>query len=229
MSRPRAPDYDDQRDLILSRAAHLFAQRGYVGTSMNEIAEACGVSKATLYHYQGGKHDLLVQIAEGHVSRLEVIVGEVEAQYSEPRARLGELIARFMQEYTVAQDAQRVLTEDVRFLNSEDRERILSGERRVVAAFARAILQIRGYADGQAGPQALGNSKAPAQALGVPLTMLLFGMMNWMFTWLKPNGELTYTNMAPIVTDLFFNGVLAVHYPPHASATQDLLSQRSPT
>lgn len=221
MARTRDPGYDAQRELILARAAHLFAQRGYVGTSMNEVAEACGVSKATLYHYQRDKHDLLVQIAEGHVSRLELIVGEVEQQHSEPRARLAELIARFMQEYTVAQDAQRVLTEDVRFLNVEDRERILAGERRVVAAFARAIVQLRGGTD----PHALASDKAPPQAMGVPLTMLLFGMMNWMFTWLKPSGALTYTNMAPIVTDLFLDGVLAVHYPPNALPPQAVLSQ----
>ncbi|MGY8903289.1 MAG: TetR family transcriptional regulator [Burkholderiales bacterium] len=225
MARTRDPGYDDQRERILAQAAQLFAQRGYAGTSMNEVAEACGVSKATLYHYLRDKHDLLVQIAEGHVSRLEVIAHEVEQQYAEPKARLRELITRFMQEYTVAQNAQRVLTEDVRFLNEQDRERILGGERRVVAAFARAIVQLRGHSAEKTGSQAPEHGKAPPQALGVPLTMLLFGMMNWMFTWLKPDGVLTYTNMAPVVSDLFFDGVLAVHYPPDTLPPQEVLSQ----
>ncbi|MFI4932601.1 MAG: TetR/AcrR family transcriptional regulator, partial [Burkholderiales bacterium] len=50
MPRGRSKKYDDQRELILARAATLFAHRGYPGTSMNEVAQACGLSKATLYH-----------------------------------------------------------------------------------------------------------------------------------------------------------------------------------
>ncbi len=51
MARPRSSGYDEQREMILARAAHLFARGGYPGTSMNQVAEACGLSKATLYHY----------------------------------------------------------------------------------------------------------------------------------------------------------------------------------
>jgi TetR/AcrR family transcriptional regulator len=52
-----------------------------------------------------------------------------------------------------------------------------------------------------------------AAGLSKALTMLLFGMINWMFTWLKPDGELNYQTMAPIVADLFFGGVPAVTMP----------------
>ena len=46
--------------------------------------------------------------------------------------------------------------------------------------------------------------------------MLLFGMMNWMFTWLRPDGSLTHADMAPVVADLFFGGLAAVAAP-HAA------------
>ena len=46
---------------------------------MNEVAEACGVSKPTLYHYFRDKYALLVEIAEGHVARLQALVAEVDA------------------------------------------------------------------------------------------------------------------------------------------------------
>jgi hypothetical protein len=54
-------------------------------------------------------------------------------------------------------------------------------------------------------------------AMSKPLTMLLFGMINWMFTWMKPEGELDYAAMAPIVSDLFLGG-LAVVEPPAGKA-----------
>ena len=45
------------------------------------------------------------------------------------------------------------------------------------------------------------------------LAMLLFGMMNWMFTWLQPKGPLSHADMAPVVADLFFGGLAAVNAP----------------
>ncbi|MNW17823.1 hypothetical protein D3C71_2171430 [compost metagenome] len=44
--------------------------------------------------------------------------------------------------------------------------------------------------------------------------MLLFGMINWMFTWMKPGGRLDHAAIAPIVADLFLGGVGAVKMPP---------------
>ena len=193
MARTRSAGYDDQRETILARAAELFAQRGYASTSMNNVAEACGFSKPTLYHYYRDKYDLLVNIAEDHVTRLAEVVREVEAEGLPAEARLRQFILRFVGEYAGAQNAHRVLTEDVRFLNPQDQDRVLGHEREVVAGFARAIGEMR---------------PAMRQArLTKPLTMLLFGMINWMFTWLEPDGELDYGAMAPIVADLFFGGV----------------------
>jgi hypothetical protein len=46
MARSRAKDYDDKRQIILHRSAQLFAESGYVGTSMNMVADGCRVSQA---------------------------------------------------------------------------------------------------------------------------------------------------------------------------------------
>lgn len=202
MARGRAPGYEDQRALILEQAAALFAQRGYPATSMNEVAQACGLSKPTLYHYFRDKDALLVNIAEEHVTRLQTVVQAIEDEALAPTPRLRALIQRIVQQYAGAQNAHRVLTEDVRFLNQADQQRVLDKERQVVEAFSRAIDQIRPQLQ-QAG-------------LSKPLTMLLFGMINWMFTWLKPDGELTHEAVAPIVADLFFGGLPAVQAAPAA-------------
>ena len=196
MPRGRASGYDDQRGQILSRAASLFARRGYTATTMNEVAEACGVSKPSLYHYVRDKHQLLAEIAEAHIARLGALVDEVATETHAPEERVRRLIAAFLTVYAGAQAEHRVLTEDVKFLRPTDRRRILEGERKVVAAFAEAIAQAR--------------PELRDAALDKPLAMLLFGMMNWMFTWLKPRGALTHADMAPVVADLFFGGLGAI-------------------
>ena len=205
MPRGRAPGYDDQRELILERAATLFANRGYPGTSMNEVAQACGLSKATLYHYYEDKYAILVSIAEGHVQRLHALVAEVGAEQLGAEAHLRELIARIVEEYAGAQHAHRVLTEDVRFLNGADRERVLGKEREVVAGFARAVVALR--------------PDLKKAKLAKPMTMLLFGMINWMFTWHKPDGALDHAAIAPIVADLFLGGLPAVTLARKAATT----------
>lgn len=199
MARGRAPGFESTREEILAAAARLFARQGYPGTSMNEVAEACQVSKPTLYHYVRDKHELLMQICEGHVQALEALVQEVRAQQLAPEAHLRALIGRFVREYGQAQNQHRVLTEDVKFLDPEDRARLLEVERRVVAAFADAVAAVR--------------PELQDQRLHKPLTMLLFGMINWTFTWLRPDGELSYESVAPMVADLFFGGLGSVKIP----------------
>jgi len=194
--RGRAAGYDEQRDLILACAARLFGDRGYVATSMNQVAEASGLSKPALYHYFRDKDDLLLSIAEGHVTRLAALIDEAKPLQADPRAHLHELIRRFVREYAHARHAHRVLTEDVKFLEGEDRDRVLATERHVVRGFAEVVCRLR--------------PDLEAAALTKPLTMLLFGMMNWMFTWMRPDGRLDYDDMAPIIADLFLGGLGAV-------------------
>lgn len=196
MPRKRAAGYDNQRETIIEQAAALFARNGFVGTSMNEVALACGLSKASLYHYFADKHQLLMHICEDHIDRLCALVDEVAQQDLAPEPRLRLLVQRFVEEYRDAQNEHRVLTEDVRFLEPGDQKRILNGERKVVKAVADAMSAVRPELD--------------RSRMAKPLAMLLFGMINWMFMWLKPDGELTHERMAMVVSDLLFGGIGAV-------------------
>ncbi|MBV8247195.1 MAG: TetR family transcriptional regulator [Comamonas sp.] len=200
MARGRAAGYDEQREQILQQAAALFASQGYAATSMNEVAQACGLSKPAIYHYFRDKYALLLEICDAHLTRLQALESEVrsESQLSAEQ-RLRGLIQRFVREYAQATSAHRVLTESVRHLQADDRQRVLDKERALVAGFSEALIQIRPDLD-QAG-------------LSKALTMLLFGMMNWMFTWLRSGGALDHEDMAPVVADLFMGGIGAVKTP----------------
>ena len=199
MPRGRAPGYALRREAILARAAELFARHGYTATSMNEVAAACGTTKPGLYHYWRDKHALLAQICEEHIARLQALVVQVQAERLAPPAHLRRLVQRFVEAYADAQHQHRVLTEDVKFLQPADRDRVLAGQREVVAAFALAVAALR--------------PELARAGLAKPLTMLLFGMINWMFTWLRPDGALRHADMAPLVTELFFGGLAAVTAP----------------
>ena len=204
MARPKAPGFDKQRAAIRDGAAREFADKGYAAATISDIAGACGVSKALMYHYYRDKEHLLADIAESYIERLQAIVDGVRGETLPPAAHLRRLIELFMAEYEHSAARHRVLVQDVKYLRRSHRSRVLGKERKVVLGFANVVAKVA--------PQ------TERTELIKPLTMILFGMINWTFTWLKDRGPLTYADMAPIVADLFLGGVARVRAPVRAAA-----------
>ncbi|MGH6610414.1 MAG: TetR/AcrR family transcriptional regulator [Burkholderiaceae bacterium] len=199
MSRTKAAGFDKQRAAIRDAAARQFADKGYAAASIADVARACGVSKALMYHYYRDKEDLLADITESYIERLQAIVDAVRAESMPPAAHLRRLIELFMAEYEHSAARHRVLVQDVKYLQRAHRARVLAKERKVVNGFAEVVLKLAPQVD--------------KRALIKPLTMILFGMINWTFTWLKGRGPITYADMAPVVADLFLGGVARVRAP----------------
>ncbi|WP_420996024.1 TetR/AcrR family transcriptional regulator [Cupriavidus sp. 30B13] len=197
MARTKAPDFEAQREQILDLAATAFAASSYPSTSMADLAAACGTSKARLYHYYESKEAILFDLLDRYTRRLMLIVTEVEAE-AERRGRseqetFANLIRAFLAEYETSQTRHVALINDVKFLADEQRDQILKRERDVVAAFSRQLR--RAY------PERVTRDNQAA------LTMTVFGMINWTFTWLKPGGKLSYADFAEMVIDLLAGGL----------------------
>lgn len=203
MARTRAATFDRQRDAMLAAAAQLFARHGYPATSVAELARACGVSKALLYHYHRDKEQLLFAITDRYLDGLLALLAQADAQPLPPPARLRRLIERFMAAYGDSAAYHRVLVQDVKYLSAGHRRRVNAKQRRVVQAYADAVAAVA--------PQ------LARDELLKPVTMTLFGMINWTFTWLKDSGPVSYSAMAPVVADLFLRGVGAVQPAPPAA------------
>ena len=195
MPRGKAPTFDAQRAAILEAAAALFAEKGFASASMADLAEACGVSKALLYHYYRDKAHLLFDTADTYLDTLIAIVAEVSERRLAPMEHFKALVARLMQEYEHAQAQHMVLVQDVKFLGATEHARIIAKERQVVDAVAQAIAALK--------------PRFRKKALRVPLAMILFGMINWTFTWLRPDGPLSYDDMSEVVAEIFLGGVAA--------------------
>jgi len=212
MARTKAAGFDKQRATIRDAAAREFADKGYSAATIADIARACGVSKALMYHYYRDKEALLADIAESYIDRLLEIVKSVHGEGLPSAAHLRRLIELFMAEYEHSAARHRVLVQDVKYLQRTHRARVLAKERRVVAAYADVVAQLA--------PQ------SERAALIKPLTMILFGMINWTFTWFKNRRALTYADMPPVVADLFLGGIARVRAPRDASSRAIAATQR---
>ena len=176
---------------------------------MARLARACGISKPLLYHYYRDKQHILFDIADSYIDRLLSIIAEVHARRLPAEDNLRALIARFMQEYRHSQAQHMVLVQDVKFLADLQREQVVEKERKVVDAFAESIAALR--------------PRFHKKVLRMPLAMILFGMINWTFTWLRADGPLKYEDMAEVVTEIFLRGVA------DAAATQGRATQARPS
>jgi AcrR family transcriptional regulator len=197
MARPRSLQHDLRRDQILDIAAQCFADRSYAAASMNDIAAAGGTSKARLYHYYESKEAILFDLLDRHTQRLLALIGQVEATAQrgrlDDRAALHELVRAFLEEYETSATRHAALLHDTKFLGDAHRELILDRQRDVVSAATRFLR--RAY------PQRVVDANQTA------VTMMLFGMINWTFTWLRPGGPMTYANFADQVIALLERGL----------------------
>ena len=96
MARTRSLDYETKRDAILVKSAELFAKFGYAGSSISMIAQACGISKALLYHYYPDKEAVLFDVLSSHLEHLLQVAQETELATPNAEDRLYALSAALL-------------------------------------------------------------------------------------------------------------------------------------
>lgn len=211
MARTRATNYDAKRRAILDRSAELFAEHGYDRASMSKIAEACGVSKANLYHYYRDKEELLFDVIRFHLEELLEVVEAADGPDLSPADRLKELIAALLEAYRDADAQHNVQINGLRLLPPDRQTELKAMERELVKIFSDAVAGVA--------PQLKGTK------LLKPVTMSLFGMINWHYLWFKNTGDVTRADYAALVAQLIVDGTRSLHaeqmgLPVHASAAE---------
>ncbi len=211
MARPKAADYDETRDRILSRAVHAFAKIGYPSASMSSLASSCDTSKAALYHYFDSKEAILFESLDRYTGRLQRLVedaiaplGGVDALERQPpdaasiaaaRDALTALIRALLVEYRDSRAYHVALLNDVKFLAAPQREQVQAQERAVVSTLARVLAA--------AAPARF----SPGEIR--PATMAILGMINFTFAWLRPDGPMSYEQFADLVIGITLQGLTA--------------------
>lgn len=223
MAKTRASDYEDKRRSILKPSARLFATHGYDRASMNMVAAACGVSKALLYHYYRDKETLLFDIIRTHLEELLSAV-EAAAGEREPKRRLLAMAEALLEAYREADAEHKVQINHLSLLAPERQDELKALERALVARFAEAIA-------------ACVPGLAADRRLLKPVTMSLFGMLNWHYLWFRENGLLSRKDYADLAVKLLLEGATSLRasetgaVPPTAASQpkrKAAASERSP-
>ena len=200
MARPIAKDHDAKRQHILKTAARVFAQEGIARASMNRVAEACGISKANIYHYYASKDDLLFDILDTYLSALTDRVLGVRGGGTSPEDELRRLLTEYLLAYDGMDNEHKIQTEGLPLL-PEELQRTLKDYQKAM------VLQMSEILDAVSAQQLGQDPKLLRET-----TMSVFGMLNWYYMWHpKANDEdrFGYADMITRFTVAGIPGVLA--------------------
>ncbi len=211
MARTIAKDHDQKRQSILKTAAGFFAARGYDRASMSDLAQACGVSKALIYHYHTSKDALLFDILHDHLGQIITAIAAVDQDHStanasglsSPEDILRARVDALLTCYRGADDEHRLQLSAMEALPDDQRTTLRDMQRRIVKYFADDITRIN---------PAFTKDKAD---LLTPVTMSLFGMLNWFYMWHQPEKGatgnsprgITRSGYADLATNILLGGL----------------------
>jgi TetR/AcrR family transcriptional regulator, cholesterol catabolism regulator len=198
----------DSRQEILRTAARLFQQRGYDATSMNDVAAALKLSKGGLYHHFQSKDEILFEIMNHAMEITEERVLAPVRAVADPEERLRALIRLHMEVVLSPRDREiTVMLHENHPLPPALRKRINTRKKEYVHFVEGLIAEFQknaGNAQRDTKGTRQGGAVSPRAA-----AFALLGMINWIYQWYKPEGDLQAQNLIPQFTDLVFGGILA--------------------
>lgn len=182
---------------LISTATRLFRERGFHATSMQDLAEALGMNRGSLYHYIESKDDLLWWIVSSALDRLDGRVRPILEGGDPPAQRLRSAVAEHLAFAADHGDELTLVQVELRSLTPERRAELI--ERR--DAYERAWRSVLAEAAGS------GNLSSGEVKLA---TIIVLSACNWFTQWYRPDGALSVEGIADVFGDLFVGGLEAL-------------------
>lgn len=200
MARTQAADYEERRASIVEKAAALYAERGFLGASLSDLAEVCGGSKSLIYHYYPSKEDILFDVMHSHVAKLLTATKIIAARNLAPADALRAITTEFMKHYAGAAARQKVLLNELAHLPEDRRATIIGIQHKLIDFVQDILAKLRPDLGGRA-------------ALRRPAVMLYFGMINWTHTWMDSSGPVSPETIAKLAANTFLDGFITAEIP----------------
>jgi AcrR family transcriptional regulator len=193
MTMPKRDTYTP--DSLLAVAVEVFNERGYDGTSMEDLSRAAGISKSSIYHHVRGKEELLNRAVGRALEGLFGILEQPEAGNGRAVQRLEYVIRRTA---VVLMDELPYVTLLLRVRGNTKTERRAMERRR---EFDQRVAELLKAAVAE------GDLRADVEVRLA--TRLLFGMINSIVEWYRPaaKGALDREQVADAVVRLAFDGL----------------------
>ena len=189
--------YLARREEIVTVAAHVFSDRGFEAATLRDVAAAMGTDRASLYYYFGSKEELLQEIVRQALGRDIATAQAVKRSRASTKDKIAALIEAMVKGYDANYPHMHVYIEDLGRISRQDSEwsTDVIARTREYESIVHSILT-KGQRDGTL-----------RKDLPVELSALaLFGMVNWMHRWYRPNIKWSPEEVAKTFTAIFLDG-----------------------
>jgi len=197
-----------RRDAFLDVAQRLIQTKGYEAMSIQDLLDQLEASKGAFYHYFDSKEAILFAILDAHVREMIQHVEAALAPGGTTLVQFRNVIRAIVEVNAKSPNEQRVLIHDLSFLNEDEQQAIKNLERQLVDIVTDLLVRL----------DAEGKIVKRTKKI---YTMILFGIINFTYTWYDPKGGIGPKEFADTAVELFLNG-----FAPGHSAKSGLASRR---
>jgi AcrR family transcriptional regulator len=184
----------DRKADIRKRATAVFAERGFDRASIRDVAKAADMSLAGLYYYYRGKEEILFDIQREAFTTLLEAHAQALAGVRDPEEKLRKVVDAHLAFFAANIDEMKVMSRESEQLQGEFGEQVDELKRRYVRLVRGILEELRarnGMRDVPEGTAAF----------------ILFGMMNWMYTWYDPKRDGSPADIARAMQEIFLHGI----------------------
>jgi AcrR family transcriptional regulator len=180
---------------VYRTAAQIILRKGYDATSVNDIANALGMTKAGLYHYISGKKELLFDIMTFGLDELRDECVNPAASIKDPSERLHFIITKHAELVTRGQGVITILVDEITALSPAQSRKITARKRDYFEKLRNTLSQIKGE-------DKLQDVNVTTAAFSI------LGMINWLSRWYRPEGSLTPDQIGEELSKIVLNGLI---------------------
>jgi|SRR5690606_3115811 len=212
MARNRTA-YDEKLESILRTSAAIFAEKGYHQASIRDIARATGVSLSGLYYYFQSKEELLFLIQDHAFGTLLQNLERLLEGVQDPHRKIRLLIENHLRYFLNNMAEMKVLSHESDSLGGEFLEHVSAQKRRLTEIASGILQELRPQGD-----------------LDLRVSVFsLFGMMNWLYNWYRPDRDVPVGRLAEEMSRIFLGGFLQEGAPLPAGAREAAPGEAHPS
>jgi AcrR family transcriptional regulator len=183
-----------RKEQIFTEALRLMRRKGYLNTSMRDIASAVEIEAASLYNHLKNKEELLESTCFGLAADLELGIKEVNDIYFDAIQKLRIAVKNHIAVITRNLDATHLFVHEWRHLTAEKRTLFISKRDAYEGEFRKIML--------------LGNREGLFKDVDAKFaTLTVLATLNWVGEWYKPDGEMQPSEIADNLTNFILSGL----------------------
>jgi TetR/AcrR family transcriptional regulator, cholesterol catabolism regulator len=194
MKRARSNGALSRREEIIKAAAKTFAAKGYLATTLDEIAKEIGVSKPALYYHIKNKEEILREIIGRIMEPMEEVarVGKLDLG---PREKVEQMIRMLVKFAVERKETTLIALEQSRILPKRSQDALRRRQKEVEKVLQETLREGR-----QQGIFAVDDVKMASFAI--------LAVSNWIYRWYQPGGTMTAKSISDNFIALLENGFL---------------------